>query len=87
MVSNAPTQPARYPVPPGSNPSTYNGYFVIVAWAITIGIFILAARTKIGYTFLYFFVIASIIVVLAIGSPNIVAIFTSATPQSQVKQA
>lgn len=87
MASNAPTQPTRYPVPPGSSPTTYSGYFAIVAWTITIGIFVLAARTKIGYTFLYFFVIASIVVVLAIGSPTIVSIFRAATPQTQTQQA
>lgn len=71
----------RYPAPPGAGTTTYSGYFAVVAWIITISLFFLLAKTKLGYTFLYFFVIGSIILVLAIGSPNIVAIFKAATPQ------
>lgn len=73
---------SRYPIPPGAGTTTYNGYFAVVAWIITIGLFFAIAKTKLGYTFLYFFVIASIILVLAIGSPSIVAIFKAATPQT-----
>lgn len=58
------------------NSGPYSGYFSIVAWAIVILLFILIAKTKVGYTFLMYFCLASIVIVLAIGSPTIVSIFS-----------
>lgn len=58
--------------------SQYSGYFSIAAWLITIGIFLLIARFRVGYTLLMFFCIASIIIVFAIGSPTIIKIFNNA---------
>lgn len=78
MASNT-TQQA---IPAQADKNTYSGYFNIVAWLITIGLFFLIAKTKIGYTFLFFFALASIIVVLAIGSPTITAIFATVNPQA-----
>lgn len=56
----------------------YSGYFLVVAWIITITIIILIAKTRVGYALLYLFVIASIVLVLAVGSPTIATIFNNA---------
>lgn len=54
--------------------TTYNGYYPIVAWLITIGIVIAAVRTKWGYYLVFMFVIVSIILVLAVGAPALATI-------------
>lgn len=74
-------------VPPtgGSGSNTYNGYFNIVAWGVTIGLGFLIAKTKLGYTFLYYFALASIIIVLAVGSPTIATIFNAVNPNTKGK--
>lgn len=79
-TANVPYRPIP-PGPPGQGTTTASGYYPVVAWIITIGLFFLIAKTKIGYTFLYIFVIASIIIVLAIGSPTVVAVFQTVSPQ------
>lgn len=67
------------PTPPSQQDNTtYSGFNTIVAWVIVAIIVTLAAKTKIGYTVLFFFVLASILIVLAVGSPTIVKIFSSA---------
>lgn len=64
---------------PKTDPSQqYSGYWYIAAWIIVIGLFIVIARFRIGYTILMFFTLASIIIVLAVGSPTIVTIFGNA---------
>lgn len=65
-----------------NNRTALSGFYLIAAWIITIGIVIMASKTKIGYTLLFFFAIASIVIVLAIGSPMIAKIFAAATIQN-----
>lgn len=52
-----------------------NGFRNIVAWVFVIGLLLLISKSRIGYTFLLYFVLASILIVLAVGSPTITNIF------------
>jgi hypothetical protein len=65
-----------------ANQSTSSGYYGIVAWSITILLFLLLAKTKIGYTILLYFVIASLIIVIAVGSPTISNVFKAASTKA-----
>lgn len=61
-----------------NNNSQFSGFFLLLAWFLVIVIIAFIIRTKIGYTIAFFFTIASIIIILAIGSPTIVTIFNNA---------
>lgn len=75
--------PTRYPNVGGvPDPNRYNGFAYVAAWSIVIVLLFLAAKTKIGYTVLFMFAVSSIIVVLAVGSPTIVSIFQSVSPNT-----
>jgi hypothetical protein len=54
-----------------------NGYYPVAAVFLFLLFLIGIARTKIGYTLLYYFVLASILIVVLLGSPTIVKIFGS----------
>lgn len=60
----------------------FNGYYWIVAWVFTIILLIVVSKTKIGYTFIFFFVVASTILVVLVGSPTIATIFQNNSPSA-----
>ena len=62
-------------LPSTSLKDQFSGYYAIVAWALFGLLVLFAIRSRIGYTIAYFFVLASILIVLAIGSPTIAKIF------------
>lgn len=52
-----------------------SGYFSLVAWSVMLLLILLLARTKVGATILASFLAASILIVLAVGSPTVKQIF------------
>jgi len=52
-----------------------SGYNSIIAALLFIVLLLAFARTRIGYALLYYFVLASIVLVWLVGSPKVATIF------------
>jgi hypothetical protein len=62
------------------NTDNVGGYKYIVAYLVVIGLVLLLARTKLGYSLIYYFLAMSLIVLFLTHYNHVVTIFQDASP-------